>query len=44
MAPVEDRFRAPPAANHMIYPRQPDGNAAPAPLVVSIDVSDIEFS
>jgi hypothetical protein len=28
---------------HMIYPRQPDGNAAPAPLVVSIDISDIEF-
>jgi hypothetical protein len=22
---------------------QPDGNAAPAPLVVSIDISDIEF-
>ena len=28
---------------HMIYPRQPDGNVSPAPLVVSIDVSDIEF-
>jgi hypothetical protein len=28
---------------HMIYPRQPDGNAAPAPLVVSIDISEIEF-
>jgi hypothetical protein len=28
---------------HMIYPRQPDGHAAPAPLVVSIDISHIEF-
>ena len=28
---------------HMIYPRQPDGKAASEPLVVSIDVSDIEF-
>ncbi len=28
---------------HMIYPRQPDGSAAPTPVVVSIDVSDIEF-
>ena len=28
---------------HMIYPRQPDGTAAPSPLVVSIDISDIEF-
>jgi len=28
---------------HMIYPRQPDGNAAPAPVVVSIAISAIEF-
>ena len=28
---------------HMIYPRQPDGHAAPAPLVVSIDISHIKF-
>jgi len=26
-----------------IFPRQPDGTSAPAPLVVSIDISDIEF-
>ena len=29
---------------HTIFPRQPDGSSAPAPLVVSIDISDIEFS
>jgi hypothetical protein len=29
---------------HTIFPRQPDGSSAPAPLVVSIDVSEIEFS
>ena len=29
---------------HRIFPRQPDGSSAPAPLVVSIDISDIEFS
>jgi len=29
---------------HTIFPRQPDGKPAPAPVVVSIDVSDIEFS
>jgi hypothetical protein len=28
---------------HTIFPRQPDGSAAPAPLVVSIDISEIEF-
>jgi hypothetical protein len=29
---------------HRIFPRQADGSSAPAPLVVSIDISDIEFS
>jgi hypothetical protein len=29
---------------HTIFPRQPDGSSAPAPLVVSIDISEIEFS
>ena len=29
---------------HTIFPRQPDGKPAPAPVVVSIEVSDIEFS
>ena len=29
---------------HRIFPRQPDGSSAPGPLVVSIDISDIEFS
>jgi hypothetical protein len=29
---------------HRIFPRQPDGSSAPAPLVVSIDISDVEFS
>src|SRR5580692_5130680 len=29
---------------HRIFPRQLDGSSAPAPLVVSIDISDIEFS
>jgi hypothetical protein len=29
---------------HTIFPRQPDESSAPAPLVVSIDISDIEFS
>jgi hypothetical protein len=28
---------------HRIFPRQPDGRSAAAPLVVSIDISDIEF-
>jgi hypothetical protein len=29
---------------HTVFGRQPDGTAAPAPLVVSIDISEIEFS
>jgi hypothetical protein len=29
---------------HMIFPRQPDGSSAPTPVVVSIDISDIEIS
>jgi hypothetical protein len=29
---------------HRIFPRQPDGSSAPAPVVVSIDISEIEFS
>jgi len=29
---------------HMILGRQPDGSSVPAPLVVSIDVSEVEFS
>ena len=29
---------------HTMFGRQPDGSAAPTPLVVSIDVSEIEFS
>jgi hypothetical protein len=29
---------------HRIFPRQPDGSSAPAPLVVSIDINEIEFS
>ena len=29
---------------HTIFGRQPDGKAAPAPLVVSIDVRDVKFS
>jgi hypothetical protein len=29
---------------HTILPRQPDGSSAPTPVVVSIDISDIEFS
>jgi hypothetical protein len=29
---------------HTIFGRQPDGSAAPTPLVVSIDISEVEFS
>jgi hypothetical protein len=29
---------------HTIVARQPDGTSVPTPLVVSIDVSEIEFS
>ncbi len=29
---------------HRIFPRQPDGSSPLAPLVVSIDISEIEFS
>ncbi len=29
---------------HMIFGRQPDGSPAPTPLVVSIDVSEVEFN
>jgi hypothetical protein len=29
---------------HRIFPRQPDGKAMPTPLVVSIDLSEVEFS
>jgi hypothetical protein len=28
---------------HTIVPRQPDESSAPAPVVVSIDISEIEF-
>ena len=28
---------------HTIVPRQPDGSSAPAPVVVSIDISEIDF-
>jgi hypothetical protein len=28
---------------HMIVPRQPDGSSAPTPVVVSIDISEIDF-
>jgi hypothetical protein len=28
---------------HTIVPRQPDGSSAPTPVVVSIDISEIEF-
>jgi PAS domain S-box-containing protein len=28
---------------HTIFPRQPDGSSAPTPVVVSIDISEIEF-
>lgn len=28
---------------HTIFPRQRDGSSAPTPVVVSIDISDIEF-
>jgi hypothetical protein len=31
-------------ARHRIYPRQPDGQALPEPLLVSIDVSEIAFT
>ena len=31
------------ATKHRIFPRQPDGSAAPEPLVVSIDLSDVKF-
>jgi len=27
---------------HTILPRQPDGSSAPTPVVVSIDISDID--
>jgi hypothetical protein len=29
---------------HMVFGRQPDGKAVPTPLVVSIDLSEVEFS
>jgi hypothetical protein len=29
---------------HTIFGRQPDGSSVPAPLVVSIDISEVEFS
>jgi hypothetical protein len=29
---------------HTIVGRQPDGKPAPTPLVVSIDISEVEFS
>jgi hypothetical protein len=28
---------------HTILPRHPDGSSAPTPVVVSIDISEIEF-
>ena len=28
---------------HRIVPRQPDGSLAPTPVVVSIDISEIDF-
>ena len=28
---------------HMVYARQPDGGTVPTPVVVSIDISEIEF-
>jgi len=29
---------------HRIFGRQPDGKAVPTPVVVSIDLSEVEFS
>src|SRR6266852_307042 len=29
---------------HMVFGRQPDGSRVPTPLVVSIDISEVEFS
>ena len=29
---------------HRIFPRQPDGSSPPGPLVVSIDITDIDFA
>jgi hypothetical protein len=31
-------------AKHMVFGRQPEGTTAPTPLVVSIDLSEVEFT